>query len=159
MDWTEFHERLQATLRDFTDRCYLIVSAPGDGGYVQFAAIEDELAAEASGPEFTKDVAAHAADDPVMLAAGWTAPTRAQPNWSFDLPLPALTREYAELAGRCVVALRDVFGVPDPQVLGYRAWREPEEQPPGVTWPAERFEQLDPGENPLPLPELGLQPV
>lgn len=159
MDWTEFRDRLQATLIELTDRSFLIVSTPGaSAGYVQFAGLEDALAAEASGPEFAADVATHGPDDPTMLAAGWVAPSSPQPNWSFELALPALTSEYAGLADRCVVALRDVFHVADPAVLAYRAWREPEEQPPGVTWSAGRIEDLDPGENPLSLPELGLQP-
>jgi hypothetical protein len=159
MDWNDFQERLQGALRTLGDRTCLIVVAPHEGGYVQFAGLADALSAEASGPGFAKGAAVHAADDPTMLAAGWTAPSRPQPNWSFALDLPALTSEYAELASRCVVALRDVFQVADPAVLGYQAWREPEQQPLGVTWSPERFEQLDPGENPLPLPALGLQPA
>ena len=158
MDWTEFSDRLQATLRDLTDRCYLIVSAPGQGGYVQFAGLEGSLAAEASGPDFVAGAAGHSAADPGMLAAGWTAPSRPQPNWSFELTLPALTGEYATVAELSVVALRDVFHVADPALLSYRAWRDPEVQPAGVTWPPERFAELDPGRDPLPLPELGLQP-
>ena len=156
MTWDEFRDRLQATLRELPDRSYLIVSAPEGGGYVQFAAAPDQLAAEASGPEFVTGAAEHAADDAVMLAAGWTPPSRPAPNWSRSLELPALTSEYAELATHCVGALRDVLRVPAPDVLSYRAWREPETQPPGVTWPPERFDELDPGEDPLPLPALGL---
>jgi type III secretion system-like peptide-binding chaperone len=155
--WDEFRDRLQATLRGLTDRCYLIVSAP-EHGYVQFAAAPDELSAEACGPEYTAGPAAHEADDPTMLAAGWSAPTRSAPNWSAPLQLPALTAEYRALADRCVTALRDVYGVPEPGVLTYQAWRDAEVQPPGVTWPPERFEQLDPGEHPLALPSLGLPP-
>lgn len=154
MTWDEFRDRLQATLRGLTARCTLIVAAPD--GYVQFACEADRLYAEAAGPGSVGGVAGHGADDPVMLGAGWTAPTRGQPNWSDELALPALTAEYAALADRCVTALRDVQRVTAPGVLGYRAWREPETQPPGVTWPPERFDQLDPGEDPLPLPGLGL---
>lgn len=158
MDWNEFRDRLRAALSGLTDRCYLIVGAPGFGGYVQFAGTGNSLAAEASGPEFVAGPASHPTDDPTMLAAGWAAPTRPQPNWTFALQLPALTSEYAELAERCVIALRDVFHLADPAVLTYQAWREPEQQPPGVTWSLERFDQLDPGENPMALTELGLQP-
>lgn len=156
MTWNEFRDRLRTTLLGLTDRCVLVVSAPGAGGYVQFAADADDLTAEAAGPEFTAGSAAHAADDPAMLAAGWAAPTRSAPNWSAPLALPALTAEYEALAQRCVVALRDVYGVAAPGVLSYRAWREPESQPPGVTWSPERFDELDPGENPMPLPGLGI---
>lgn len=158
MDWNDFQSRLHRTLRDVTDRCFLIVGAVGDGGYVQFSGLADTLSAEASGPEFVAGPATHTTDDPTMLAAGWTAPTRSQPNWSAELTLPALTSEYAALADRCVIALRDVFHITGPADLGYRAWREPELQPPGVTWQPERFDALDPGENPLPMPELGVAP-
>lgn len=161
MSWSDFGDRLQCALREVTDRTVLIVAAPAElgGGYVQFICVEDLLVAEASGPEFVTAVATHTADQPIMLAAGWSAPTRAQPNWSFALALPALTAEYAELAGRCVAALRDVFGIAEPESLTYRAWREPEQQPPGVTWPPERFDRMDAGRNPLPMPSLGLQQV
>lgn len=156
MDWNDLRNRLQATLPDLTDRCYLIVGASDDGGYVQFAVCEDVLSAEASGPEFVAGPATHTTEDPTMLAAGWVAPTRAQPNWSFELGLPAMTSELAGMADRCVVALRDVLHVADPAVLTYRAWREAEVQPPGVTWQPERFDELDPGADPLLLPGLGL---
>ena len=154
MTWDEFRDRLQATLRGLTARCLLIVSAPG--GYVQFARGVDVLSAEAAGPDSVDGAAVHGPDDPVMLGAGWASPTRGQPNWSDELPLPALTGEYTALADRCVTALRDVYGATAPGVLGYRAWREPDTQPPGVTWPPERFDELDPGQDPLPLPGLGL---
>lgn len=156
MDWADFAARLRATLPEITDRCYLVIAAPHGGGYVQFAASADMLDAEAAGPEFVTGVGAHGSDDPVLSAAGWTPPTRSRPNWSSRQELPALTAEYGALAGRCVTALRDVYRVAGPGVLSYRAWREPETQPPGVTWSPERFDELDPGENPLPLPGLGL---
>lgn len=160
MAWSEFRDRLQATLRELNDRTFVIISAPGGhGGYVQFACGPDGLSAEASGPEFTAGPATHAADDPTMASAGWRSPTRPQPNWSYELALPAVTNEYAELADRCLVALRDVFHLSDPQGLTYRAWREPEQQPPGVTWQPERFDELDPGADPLLLPSLGLPPT
>lgn len=156
MQWNEFGQRLQATLRTLTDRCYLIVSAPADGGYVQFARATGALIAEASGPGSVGGAATHQADDPALLAAGWTAPADHQPNWSFELPLPALTSEYAGLAERCTVALRDVLQVAAPDTLTYSAWRDPALQPAGVTWSPERIDELDRGQFPLPLPTLGL---
>ncbi|MFT3861911.1 TY-Chap domain-containing protein [Micropruina sp.] len=159
MTWDDFRDNLRATLRELSDRCLLIVAAPGKQGYVQFSATEAELTAEAAGPVFTAGPAAHGADEPVMLAAGWTAPTPSGPNWSAALALPALSAEYAALADRCVVALRDVYLLPGPEALSYQAWREPAFQPAGVTWSAERIDALDPGENPLPLPSLGLPPA
>jgi hypothetical protein len=156
MDWLEFRDRLCATLAQVTDRCFLIISAPGRGGYVQFAGSEDYVSAEAAGPSFVDGPGAHTVSNAAMGAVGWAAPSQSQPNWSQSLELPALTAEIAGLADGCVVALRDVFGVVEPGLLTYRAWREPEVQPPGVTWSAERFDALDPGEDPLLLPALGL---
>lgn len=158
MTWTELQGRLRATLRLLGDRCVLIVAAPAEagGGYVQFLGLGAALEAEASGPEFVDGPARHTADDPIMLAAGWAAPSGPQPNWTYRLVQPALSGDMAALAQRCVVALRDVLHVPDPGLLGYRAWREPESQPTGVTWSVEQVAALDQGENPLPLPSLGL---
>lgn len=156
MEWPQFEANLALALRALTPRCVLVVAAHERGGYVQFHVTDQRLSAEASGPKYTEGPAQHAADDATMLASGWAEPTPSQPNWTSELPLPALTTEYAALAGRCVVALRDVFHLEAPQVLSYRAWREPETQPPGVTWEPERFDQLDPGEDPLLLPMLGL---
>jgi len=158
MTWDDFRDRLGRTLPGVTDRCFLIISAADGGGYVQFAGTADALSAEAAGPEFVTGTAAHSTDDPAMAAAGWTAPSRSTPNWSTALELPALTSEFAALAQRCVTALRNAHHVTDPETLTYQAWREPEVQPAGLTWAPERFAELDPGENPLLLPSLGLEP-
>lgn len=156
MNWETFTANLARTLPHITERCYLIIAGPEDaGGYIQFFADDSILHAEAAAPEFVEGSAAHAADSPAMLAAHWEAPTALDLNWHQTLPLPALSSEYTQLATQCSVALRDVYHL-DPTALQYKAWREPEEQPPGVTWQPEQFEQLDPGENPLELPSLGV---
>lgn len=157
MLWEDFRDRLQASLPELTDRCFLIVSAPPGQGYVQFAAMPEAVTAEAAGPEFVTSAPATTAGDPRMLGAGWAAPDSSRPNWSYDLPLPALTDEYRALADRCVVALRDVYRVGDPGVLTYQAWREPEPKPFG-SFLRGGDKDLDPGANPLPLPGLGLRP-
>ena len=151
MSWTEFHDRLRATLRALTDRSCLVVASPDDSGFLQFSVLDDVLCVEVSGRRFD----ASDGSDPAMAAAGWLPPTALHPQWSVVLSLPALTSEYADLAERCVVALRDVVGIEDPSVLSYRAWRDPDTQPSGVTWSPERVAALDRGENPLPLPHLG----
>ena len=158
MTWGEFRDRLRVSLRSLTDRCCVVVVASDERGCVQFFGTVDVLSAEASGPEVVGGAAVHGPNDPTMLAAGWEQSTRAPPNWSFDLPLPAMTSEYAALADRCVIALRDVFHLADPAELAYHAWREPDVQPAGVTWSPEQFDRLDPGEDPLPMPAMGLQP-
>lgn len=156
MNWETFTGNLQATLPHITDRCFLIISTPSRESYVQFAASSNELTAEVAGPEFATGAAAHTPDEPAMRAAGWSVPTPASPNWSRAIPLPALSQEFAILAEQCTTALRDTHHVENPDRLRYQAWREPEQQPAGVTWEPERFDQLDPGENPLQLPMLGL---
>ncbi|MFT3888486.1 MAG: hypothetical protein QM713_10040 [Arachnia sp.] len=152
MSWDGFEARLVAGLREVSERVLLVVSSKTNPyAYVQFAGEENEIYAEASG--FTPVSADGAA---ALVSAGWATPGVGQPNWESSLPMPALTSEYAELARRCVVALRDAFAVSGPDDLEYRAWREPEEAPPGVTWPLERFEELDKGENPLAIDALEL---
>jgi hypothetical protein len=156
MSWDEFTNALQQTLPKITERCYLIIAGPEDeGGYVQFFADKDTLHAEAAAPQFVSAKAEHDVDNPELLAAGWQAPTALDFNWHQSLPLPALSTEFAALAARCCVALRDVYQL-KPTDLEYKAWREPEEQPPGVTWQQEQFDQLDPGEKSMAHPTLGL---
>ncbi|MDQ0642117.1 TY-Chap domain-containing protein [Microbacterium murale] len=151
-EWSQFGDRLAAGFRAVSERVFLIVSARDDSRiYVQFAGGSDAMDAEAPGAAVVEGI-----DEAVLAAAGWAAPSAGQPNWSFELPLPALTSEYAELAERCVVALRDVFGVTDPGQLVYRAWRDAEAFPQGVTLYPEQIEALDRGEDPLEIAQLGL---
>lgn len=151
-DWDDFGTRLASTFRHVSDRVFLIVASEADPArYVQFAGHDGRLDAEAPATDVVAD-----ADESVLSAAGWTAPTVAQPNWSSSLGLPALTSEYAQLAERCVVALRDAYGIDSPDDLGYRAWREAERMPEGETWSAERVERMDRGVESLELLGLGL---
>ncbi|MGA6164571.1 TY-Chap domain-containing protein [Amycolatopsis magusensis] len=145
--WEAFGSGLTETLREVSDRVFLVVfSRAQPRVFVQFAGGEHELHAEAAAPT---------ADPGRMTAAGWVPPTGDDPpNWTFFLPLPALTVEYAALAARCVVALRDTHGLTTPDGLVHKAWRDAE-WPSSATPSAER----DPGENPLPLPWLGIPPA
>lgn len=155
--WDVFASNLARTLPAITDRCILIISGPNkDGGYVQFLGTASALTAEAAAPEFVSGTASHTAEDQTMLAANWQAPSELSSNWEQVLPLPALTQEFTAIANRCVVALRDVYHLESPETLRYTAWREAEQQPPGVTWQPEQFERLDPGNPGLELPSLGL---
>lgn len=151
-EWSEFSGRLVSAFRVVSDRVFLIVSSQKNSRvYVQFAGGPDAVFAETPGVAVVAGI-----DEAGLFAAGWIAPSVGQPNWSFELPLPALTSEYAELAGRCVVVLRDVFGVARPGDLQYKAWRDSESFPQGVTFYPEQIEALDKGENPLEIPQLGL---
>ncbi len=144
------------TLPKITDRCYLIIAGPEKtSGYVQFVADDNTLYAEAAAPEFVSGNASHTRNAPEMLAAGWETPTPPDLNWHQTYPLPALSSEFTQLANRCCVALRDVYNL-EPDVLRYKAWREAEQQPLGVTWQPEQFERLDRGNPRVELPTLGI---
>lgn len=150
--WDDFATRLVTTLREVGERVCVIISAESASNrYVQFAGFADRLVAETPPARVTPET-----DEAVLAAAGWTAPAEAPENWSSELALPALTDEYAAVAERCVVALRDALGVAGPEALVYTAWREPERMPEGVTLSGEQVADLDPGEKPLEIPALGL---
>ncbi|MDX8052391.1 ABC transporter permease [Lentzea sp. BCCO 10_0798] len=117
----QFTERLADTFRDVTDRVFLIVHAAADPRrYVQFAGEPDRLDAEAP----AKDVVADA-DEFQLRRFEWVEPDVAQPNWTSSLRRPASTDEFAQLARRCVAALREAYGIVSPDELRYRAWCEP----------------------------------
>ncbi|KNY05430.1 TY-Chap domain-containing protein [Microbacterium sp. GCS4] len=150
--WDEFESALARVFRDITDRVFVIIAAEADPTrYVQFAGQPSRLDAEAPGADVVSD-----ADESVLRASGWMAPTTEQPNWTAALALPALHGEYADLASRCVAALRDAFGIGAPEELAYRAWREAEQMPRGVTWSKERIAELDPGADFVVLSSLGI---
>ncbi|WP_146108308.1 hypothetical protein V5P93_002232 [Actinokineospora auranticolor] len=142
--WDMFAGGLTEALREVSDRVFLVVFSRADPlKFVQFAGGEHELHAEAGAPP---------ADTGRLAAAGWTPPIdNAPPNWACSSPLPALTAEYTAMTTRCVVALRDVHGLPDPDDLVYKAWRDPE-------WPSDAVPptEWDLGENPLVLSWLGI---
>ena len=154
-EWDEFGQRLASTFRQVSDRVFLIIASESDPArYVQFAGQSDRLDAEAPATDVVAD-----ADESALRGAGWSAPNSAQPNWSSSLVLPALKAEYEELAARCVVALRDAYGIDGPDELAYRAWREGEQIPTGETWTAEQIDRLDRGAESLELDALGIASV
>ncbi|MFJ7214959.1 TY-Chap domain-containing protein [Amycolatopsis sp. NPDC098790] len=121
-DWEQFTERLTDTFRDVTDGVVLIVHAAADPRrYVQFAGSPDRLYAEAPGTDVVAD-----ADEFQLRRFDWVAPDAGQPNWTSSLRRPALTAEFAQLARRCVAALRQAYGIVGPDELRYRAWRQPQ---------------------------------
>ncbi|MDT9592987.1 DUF6301 family protein [Nocardioides zeae] len=146
--WEQYADDLTAALRTVGDRVFLIASARERPlAYVQFAGGPDAVDAEASGAG--AGPLAYLLED-----QGWQPPHPLEVNWRSRLPRAASTAEHAELVARCVAALREAYGVRSPDDLAYRAWREREVAPSGVTWPRARFEALDPGEDPLVLPDL-----
>ncbi|WP_253889621.1 TY-Chap domain-containing protein [Actinokineospora diospyrosa] len=120
-DWEQFSERLADTLREVTDRVFLIVHATADPKrYVQFAGGPDQLDAEAPGTDVVAD-----ADEFQLRRFDWAAPDVAQPNWTSSLRRPALTKELVLLARCCAATLHEAYGITSPDELRYRAWREP----------------------------------
>lgn len=154
-DWSAFEKRLAKALRAVTDRVYLIVrSAADETHYVQFAAQGDRLDAQAAGVRLVPEV-----DEGALLTAGWQAAADGVSNWESPLRLPALTEEYEDLAERCVVALRDAYGIASPDELVYTAWRDPEVLPDGAELSEARLAALDRGDLDLQIPVLELQRV
>lgn len=150
--WDAFRTQLASTLREVTDRVYLIVATTENPrAYVQFTADLESLTAEAPGSDVLTS-----ARESVLSAAGWSAPEPGRDNWFSLLPFPALTAEYDEVAGRCIAALRDAYRIPGPERLAYRAWREPERERPLGRWKQSHPLTLDPGEPELTLAQLGL---
>ncbi len=148
--WNDYRGRLVEAFRATHDRVVVIISSAADPKrYVQFACQSGVLDAEAPGADVVAD-----AKEQIMADAGWSAPGAAQPNWTSSLELPALTTEYKALADRCIAALRHSYGIARPSDLVYRAWREPEQMPAGVTWSAERVKQLDQGSKAVEFPSL-----
>lgn len=151
-EWDDFASHLLGTLRVIGERVYVIISsAEAPGRFVQFAGLEDRILAETPPKRLLHDM-----NEASLTVAGWKAPVSERDNWSMELVLPAMTAEYVEFTHRCVVALRDALGITSAKRLVYTAWRNAEKFPEGVTLFEEQIDDLDSGENPLPLPQLGL---
>ncbi|MET4539497.1 hypothetical protein ABIE37_001269 [Arthrobacter bambusae] len=152
-NWNDFRDRLVDTFRKTSERVILIIASDMDPKkYVQFAREAGRLEAEAPAADVVAD-----AKEWVLSDAGWMRPGIAQPNWASSLALPALTTEYGAFAERCVAALRDAYGVANPDELRYRAWREAERMPEGETWSAKRVDRMDRGAPVVELPALRLR--
>ena len=158
MSWDDLGAGLVETLPTLADRTYVVVSWRADDGvYVQFAQSSAGLHAEAAADEFLsadRQLGFDGADR--MTGLGWLAPDvdpAGFSNWHVDLPWPSATARYRQLAAMSVAALRDVYGVPAPGELVYRAWQGAERPPVGVTY---QVEDLAPYVARVPLPGLGL---
>ena len=154
--WTAFAEGLRTTLRDLDERTYLIITWTKANVFVQYAQGEDTLNAEAVADEYVpEDLELTIPQVGEMTDLGWTPPTvnpAGRFNWYIDVPWPASSAAYRHVAAASVAALR-IRGVPSPDELVYKAWREPERPPEGVTF---YEEDLDHGDPNLPLPALGI---
>jgi hypothetical protein len=159
--WDALAAGLTAALPTLEERAFLLVSWSAlPPVYVQFAQEAAGLRVQSGGDDVLpaqRRLGPAGAEQ--LRAAGWSPPEddpTGQRTWHLRLPWPARTEEYARLAESCVVLFRDVHGVPVPAELEYRAWREAEPPPEGVTF---YEEDLEPYEPHLVLPDLPLRDV
>jgi hypothetical protein len=155
-EWEEFTTRLAQTLAELDERTYVVVSAAGTNVFVQYRQAPDALYAEAVADAFLPEQQQLSfAQVDAMKGLGWTPPDigPGMLNWNQQLPWPAHTADYRRLAEASVAALRDIYRVPSPDNLVYRAWQEAERPPEGVTY---HLEDLAPYVPRVELPDLGL---
>lgn len=164
MDWTEFRTRLSRVIRDLDDRSFLIIRDGSSRAFVQFATRDDRVDAECiSNANPTLARPADAAGELRLVELGWTPYTPTDPNWATSVALPATLDQTGRIADMCITALREVYDVASPDSLTYQAWRAPET--PRAQWDDDELDEFgeappapDPGQNPLPMPDLGLAP-
>jgi hypothetical protein len=155
-DWDAFNAGLAAALPTLEANAFLLVSlAALPPIYVQFTQTDRFLLAQTGADDVLPpdrrlgDVGAER-----LRSAGWLPPD-SDPSggrtWHAQLRWPGRTADYEAMAARCTRLFRDVHAVTDPDQLEYRAWREPELPPEGVTY---FDEDIDPGEAHLVLRDL-----
>ena len=126
-DWDGFAGGLAEALSRLETRTVLVLvdaERPTGGRYAAFVQYRDFLRAEVSastsvpaGPPLPAQAEA------AIGTMGWATPDPAGvPNWHIDVPWPAPSARYLDLAGRTVAVLHDVFGFDSPDRLRYRAW-------------------------------------
>ncbi len=121
--WPAFERRLAETLGALEEDQYLVVSAKRGWAYVQFAAQGSfGLRAECVGNKYLDEAHKLRASQVALLRRiGWSAPTGKgdSPNFfrDFDRPVP-----FADAARMAVRALTEVFGIPHPGSLMYKAF-------------------------------------
>ena len=120
--WPAFEKKLAETLGALEEDQYLVVSAKRGWVYVQFAAQGSYgLRAECVGNNYLDEAHALSAGQTALLRRmGWSSPrgTRS-PNFfrDFDRPVPC-----ADAARMAVRALTEVFEIPHPGSLMYKAF-------------------------------------
>ena len=157
--WEQVTAGLAATLPQLEDRSVLTISwSAVPTVYVQVEQSATETVALTGADDVLgPDRSLRPTDRFVLEAAGWAAPEvdpTGRRTWRTSVPWPVRTEEYEQLAFRCVNVLRLVHGVPNPEELEYRAWRDAEPPPEHELY---YEENLDPAEPHLSLPRLGLR--
>jgi hypothetical protein len=156
--WESLEQGLADELPELEDRSFLTIFwAPVPMAYVQFEQSGTALTARTGADDvLPADQRLGPAGCTVLETGGWTVPEQdpaGKRTWTMTVGWPAGTEVYERLAARCATVLRDVHGVSSPTELEYRAWREAEPDPEGVTFYPE---DLEPAEPHLVLPRLGL---
>ena len=131
MDWNDFARRLAAELVGLPVDAYVIVQGRGGFPYVQAVRHPNGIAGEAVSDTFLSErLRLDRAQTRRMITLGWQEPDgHGRVNWWHDLVIPAdvdratpdQLAECERLADRMAAALDEVYGVPSPDELEYRA--------------------------------------
>ena len=157
--WPAFERKLAETLGALEEDQYLVVSAKRGWAYVQFAAQGSfGLRAECVGNNYLDEAHALRAGQTALLRRiGWSSPTgtpedaspKRQPGGSpnffrdFDRPVP-----FADAARMAVRALTEVFEIPHPGYLMYKAFDKKQRTILVPTLGLKREEPAPPSEKP-----------
>jgi hypothetical protein len=160
-DWDAFEVGLASALATLQANSFLLVSVAAlPPIYVQFAQNDRALLAQTGADDvLPSDHRLGSEGAERLRALGWLPPD-SDPSggrtWHAQLRWPARTADYEAMAARCTQLFRDIHAVSDTDQLEYRAWREPERPPDGVTYCEE---DIDPGKPHLVLPDLPIRDV
>ena len=146
--WPAFERKLAETLAALEEDQYLVVSAKRGWAYVQFAAQGSfGLRAECVGNNYLDEAHALSAGQKArMRRMGWSSPRGTlSPNFfrDFDRPVPC-----ADVARMAVRALTEVFEIPHPGALMYKAFDKKERTILVPTLGLKREEPAPPPEKP-----------
>ncbi len=153
MNLDELEARLMPVMRDADLRTVLVINSTNPDTYVQF--LIDELGrkglnllAQVNGLFIPPN------GEQQLTDAGFQIDTSMPGRlWYRQAPWPVPSATLREMAHAMCQALTD-SGISDTTNLTYRAWRDPEPRPDAAT--GEELDALDRGQNPLPVPDLGL---
>lgn len=130
MQWPDFASRLGAALHRLAtepsmDATLVICQSTRPLAYVQFLVNDGGVYAEVSSARqhLPKEQRLTPESLDLLKNSGWSKPGVGSGvgNWTTEIH-PADPAECANVADKCVVALRDVWRVPDPNTLVYRAF-------------------------------------
>ncbi|WP_306356147.1 MULTISPECIES: hypothetical protein [unclassified Nocardia] len=129
--WAEFTDQLASQLARMPDGVIITLSGAGRSvRYVQAQVLqlEDRIWAEFQGDAKLDDAAA--LNPSLMSETGWQLPDRDHHgNWWVEVPWPASSSIYRQLASMIVTGFRDHHHVPDATALTYFAWNDETGEP------------------------------